>query len=460
MLSNKAQLTNINVAVPFLLLFAIASLVLILQPASGGLFLVSILAFAIFVITLLNTDLALIILIFSMLLSPELTILQVPDRTVVVRIDDLLLIVVFLSWFAKTAIYKELGVLKYTPLNKFIIAYILVCIFSTSLGVLFNQIKPMRSFFYILKYLEYYLLFFLFSNNIRDKRQINLFLTIFLITGAIVSLYAARQIGSLQRVSAPFEGAHPEPNTLGGYFLLLFSICLSFFLYSPSAKWKILSGILVILIIPPFIFTLSRTSYVAVIIVYLTIVFISKRKVAFSIIALILVIVITTVLLPTAQVAISQRIKKTFIPTSGSYKPFGKALPLEESAAARIESWTWVIGEWLKSPFFGYGVTGVGIVDSQYPLVLGETGIIGLLIFLGLLRKIYKLAKNSFKNLTDDWAKALSLGFLGGYVGLLIHGFAANTFIIVRIMEPFWFLTAIIVMLPQLYRNPDNKPEL
>jgi hypothetical protein len=32
---------------------------------------------------------------------------------------------------------------------------------------------------------------------------------------------------------------------------------------------------------------------------------------------------------------------------------------------------------------------------------------------------------------------------------MLIHGIGANTFIIVRIMEPFWLLTALIVALPE-----------
>ena len=458
MLNKKAQVSTFKIVIPFLLLFFTSALLIISKPAAGSFLLFLILAPVILIITFLNTDLALIILIFSMLLSPELTIAQVPARTVVVRIDDMLLIVVFLSWLAKTAIHKELGMLKYTPLNKLMLAYIVACIFSTSLGIMFNQIKPATSFFYILRYFEYFLLYFLFTNNVRDKRQIKLFISIFLITGAIVCIYAASQIGTLTRVTAPFEGAHPEPNTLGGYLLLLFAVCMSFFLYSPSAKWKIFPGLLALFIIPPFIFTLSRASYIAFLIMYVFIVFTSKRKIALSIISLALAMVLTSVLVPSVQKTITARIKKTFT-SPIVYKAFGKAIPLEQSAASRVESWKRVTGQWTRSPLFGYGVTGVGLVDSQYPLVLGETGIIGFLIFLALLRKIYKLAKNSFKNITDDWAKALSLGFIGGYIGLLIHSFAANTFIIVRIMEPFWFLTAIIVMLPEIYLAPENKLE-
>jgi len=50
----------------------------------------------------------------------------------------------------------------------------------------------------------------------------------------------------------------------------------------------------------------------------------------------------------------------------------------------------------------------------------------------------------------DELYKGLSLGFMAGFIGLAIHALTANTFIILRIMEPFWFITAIIMMLPTL----------
>jgi hypothetical protein len=47
------------------------------------------------------------------------------------------------------------------------------------------------------------------------------------------------------------------------------------------------------------------------------------------------------------------------------------------------------------------------------------------------------------------------MGYMAGFIGLLFHGLGANTFIIVRIMEPFWFLTAMVVMFPEL---SDDRP--
>ena len=54
----------------------------------------------IFAITLVNTDVGLAVMIFSMLLSPEIIIGQVPGRDVVIRFDDLMLAVITFSWLA------------------------------------------------------------------------------------------------------------------------------------------------------------------------------------------------------------------------------------------------------------------------------------------------------------------------------------------------------------------------
>lgn len=44
----------------------------------------------------------------------------------------------------------------------------------------------------------------------------------------------------------------------------------------------------------------------------------------------------------------------------------------------------------------------------------------------------------------------VTLGYLAKSAGQIIHAIGKNTFIIVRIMESFWFLTAIIIMIPTI----------
>lgn len=423
---------------------------------------------AICLITFIRTDFGIIVLLFSMLLSPELKIAQVPERSVVVRIDDIMLFAVFFTWLAKMAINKELGLLKKSPLNLPIIIFIAINILSTALGILGGKIKAISSFFYILKYIEYLMLYFLISNNLYNKKQVRKFIAVLLIVCLFICIYGTLQIMGfrayttaherliLARVSAPFEGEEGEPNTLGGYLLLLFAVSLGIFIYSNAGIWKFSTAFLCLFIIPTFLYTLSRGSYLGFVPMYLSFIILTKKRKTLLIVILLLFIIIAPYTLPPSVI---QRVKWTFVPVSEidiqsgtriAYEIMGIHMSFDVSTAERIETWKHVLNKLKDNPLFGYGVTGVGVVDSQLPLVLGETGIIGFWIFIWLMLTIFTNILWSFKNSKDDWEQGLILGLLAGFIGLLFHAFSAQTFIIVRIMEPFWFLIAIIITLPQL----------
>lgn len=103
--------------------------------------------------------------------------------------------------------------------------------------------------------------------------------------------------------------------------------------------------------------------------------------------------------------------------------------------------------EFPKKPILGFGVTGVGFLDGQYVLVLLETGIVGLVAFVWLLLKIFITALRTYHTVEKPLNKGIALGFLVGMVGLLVQAIGTNTFVIIRIAEPFWFFTAIVVKL-------------
>jgi O-antigen ligase len=132
---------------------------------------------------------------------------------------------------------------------------------------------------------------------------------------------------------------------------------------------------------------------------------------------------------------------------------------LDTSTSARIASLEQIMEDWPKKPIIGYGITGYTFLDAQYPRVLIETGILGLLAFLYLLYSILKLAICHMKAVKTPFFRGLTIGFIAGYSGLLFHALGANTFIIVRIMEPFWFLTGIIAVLPHLERQSEMQPQ-
>src|SRR5262249_37075928 len=110
-----------------------------------------------------------------------------------------------------------------------------------------------------------------------------------------------------------------------------------------------------------------------------------------------------------------------------------------------------------QRPIFGYGVTGFAFMDQQFARTLVETGIVGFATYIALMWAVLKAGVRSMRALTIPEDRGLALGFVAGTAGLLGHALGDNTFIIVRIMEPFWFFAAIVVALPGL---ADTEPAI
>lgn len=413
----------------------------------NNLFLIFLLSAVIFLIALLKTDFALVILIFSMLLSPEFGFGVVRSRSVVVRLDDLLLIVIFLGWLAKMAINKELGFLRITPLNKPIVAYISISLLATLIGAIQGQVLLKQGFFYLLKYIEYFLLFFMVVNNLENIMQSKMFIFFILLTAFIVCVYGWAQIPSGIRISAPFEGKEGEPNTFAGYLILMMSLTLGLALFTKKRLFFL--GVLGFMFIP-FLFTLSRGGWLSFIPMFFTFVVINKR---FRLALLFVFAVMLIVLAYFAPSQVRDRIEETFVPDK-VYTVYGKHIGVAESAAARIDSWQEGVQKWAKRPILGYGVPSGAVIDNQYMRVLTETGILGFAAFIWLLMKIFQVVWQVYCNAKGNgFIQGISLGFIAGFVGLLVQNVTAANFIIVRIMEPFWFLAAIIIMLPEIYNK-------
>ncbi|MCZ6678470.1 MAG: O-antigen ligase family protein [Candidatus Poribacteria bacterium] len=400
--------------------------------------------FTIFILTFLRTTIGLYILVFSMLLSPEISIMETAARDVTVRVDDFLLLILGFTWFAKTAMNKELALLQSSPLSAPIFAYIAVCAFSTALGVCRGNVSTMSGFFFVLKFFEYFLVYFMVLNTVNTREQARNFIIAILVTCAITAMYGISQIGAGVRVSAPFEGESGEPGTFGGYLVLILALVLSFMIYTETLKYKVLFGGLAGLITVPLLYTLSRASFLAFVPMFAVFFMFSRRR-RFLAFLLAMIVVISPFFVPYLG-DVFDRIAYTY--SSGELDP---------SSAERVESYKRILtSDWPQRPVFGYGVTGRGFIDGQFFRALAETGILGLFCFLWLLLRIYRMAIRTYHESPHRLDQIVSLGFVAGYIGLLFHALTANTFIIVRIMEPFWFLAGIVAMMYETMHLPDE----
>ena len=401
-----------------------------------------------------------------MLLSPEFGVSQIEGRAalgrgITLRLDDFLLAVIGFSWFAKNAIHKELGLFLRTPLNRPIFYYIVVCVVSTGIGIMAGRIDAKTGFFFVLKYFEYIIVYFMVANHIESRSQINRFLFCMFLTCFITAVYGMMQIPGGGRVSAPFEGEVGEPNTFGGYLVFIGALAAGMFPKIDNFRIKILLGCLLLFIIPPFFFTESRTSYMAAIPACFALGYRTDRKP--------LIIGMIVVLLLLSPFLVPQRVRDRILFTISQREHLEQIqvgdLRLDTSTSARLISWKEALKDWTKKPIIGYGVTGYGFIDAQIPRILTETGIVGLIAFLYLLYSIFRLALDNLKELKSPYSVGLLNGFIAGYIGLLFHAIGANTFIIVRLMEPFWLMVGIISVLPLFYGdgsatayNSDSSP--
>jgi O-antigen ligase len=375
-------------------------------------------------------------------------------RPFTLRMDDILLVIIGLSWFLKTAIRKELGLFTRTPLNGPITYYFFICVISTLFGYMMGRVTGITGFFFVLKYFEYFVIYFIAVNHLKEKKQIERFLFTMLAVCFIVCIIAIAQIPTTYRVSAPFEGSEGEPNTFGGYLVIMLSIVLGLLLTYGSRKQKFILGMLSFLIAITLAATLSRASWISLIPMVMTLLYFSKRKWPI-ILTLIIIVFISPFILPNS---VKQRVSFTFTQPKEKGQVTVGNVTLDTSTSDRINQWKKVIQiRFFNHPILGNGITG-GLVDAQYARVLAETGLLGLITFLILLFSIYMNALHTYRSTTDPLFSGLSLGYLAAFSAMVIHGIGTNTFIIVRIMEPFWFLTAMIIMIPQIETEAKRIP--
>lgn len=364
------------------------------------------------------------------------------------RLEDFLLVIIGFSWFAKNAVFKEIGLFQRTPLNAPIFLYVLACTISTGVAIIFGRLDPKSGFFYTLKYIEYFIIFFMMVNQADNPRQIKRFVFCMFLTCFIVSIIGLMQIPQGVRVSAPFEGEQGEPNTFGGYLLFTGMIAAGLWMKIEERRYRHLLLGLICFIIPPFLYTQSRASYLGAIPAVFVLAYLSKRR-ALMVGLLITFMMLSPILMPSA---VRERVMFTFTQPEERGQIMVGDVRLDTSLSARLVSWQESFTDWVKRPILGYGVAGYKFLDAQLPRVLTETGIVGLMAFLFMLYTIFKITITNLQLLITPYARGLTVGFIAGYTGLLVHSLGANTFIIVRIMEPFWFFMGIITVLPEMER--------
>ncbi len=458
---------RVAVLIAIIIIVVMALMVSMVFGQNESMALYAVIGIAVVVFSFLNTNFALIVLILSMLLSPEFGSSsaggtgQMSHRSVVIRFDDILLALITFSWLIKAAINKDLGLFIKTPLNKPIFIYITISLISTFIGMFTGNVRPLIGVLYNVKYFEYFLIFLMVSSQIKDIQTLDKYVRFFLFTAICVSAFALSQIPQGVRVSAPFEGAAGEANTLGGYLLIMMAIVIGKMTSIKNSGKIIRLLVLLSLFFIPMAFTLSRSSWISLFPMIAGFIYFSPKR-RHIITGMVIMILFLPLITPAS---VYERISYTFSDENQLRSDVVRIgdTALDLSTSERLLSWGSTLTQWTEKPVFGWGVTGAGFKDAQYFRVLAETGFVGFIAFIYLLYSVYKVAKTRLDQIDKDKYPryhAFVISFIASYWGLIVHAIGANTFIIVRIMEPFWFLAALVVMLPDLIEKAENDNAL
>ena len=409
-------------------------------------------ALVVVMVVFFKTEYAIYLLILSTLLSPEFgfgaTGGSSMGRGVTFRFEDILVLLVGASWLIKNAVFKDLGIVRRTSLNSPMWLYIFACVVATLWGVVQGRVGWMTGTLFVAKYVQYFVIFFLVINTIQREDQIRRYWRVMLATAVIVGLVGFSQIASGQRVSAPFEGAQPEPNTFGGYLAFLVLLCLALFLYARDWKNRLLYLGLTSFLMVPLMYTLSRSSYLAVLAGVPILLILQRKNIMTYVLmaGLLLAAAFPQLFLPRP---VADRVAFTWSQEKTRNAPQVEVMGqrIDSSTSARLASFSEALNDFVKKPVLGYGVTGWHFIDSQFFRTLVETGLVGFGAFVFLLSRLFQLGMDRWRRFRGDpFYGGLAAGFLAGLVGLLFHALGSNTFIIVRVMEPFWIVTGLVFM--------------
>lgn len=406
-------------------------------------------------ITVLNPVIALYLLPLAFSLSPELAIGKTAAREISIKVEDLLLTVLLIRVVFDFVINKNFPIERlsggrfFTPMA----LHSLVLILTTTLGVALLYANPASGFFFTLKLLEYFFFFFVVFFYAQDKKDIHIMLGSALLAMAIVTVNGYLQIPGGGRIAMPFEGGALEPNTFGGYYVVLGAVVAGLYMHEPKGRKKTLYALLLGAAVLPFIYTQSRGSWVAGGFSLLTFLALTKglqRKVLIFAFA-----ILTVMSIPLLPENIQERAR--FWKAEEGYQSTQTVggINFDPSTSDRIEGYKRALELFARSPVFGRGITGAGFFDGQFIRLMVENGLLGLLSFAYLNYAILRYLFSVYRRTPDPFSRGLALGLLCATTGMLVHSLGANTYIIVRIMEPYMLLLALLVS----YEKIINKVE-
>ncbi len=386
-----------------------------------------------------------------------------------IRVSQILTIVTLIAWITNGILKKKIELAK-NPTVLPLALFVIINLFS-----LVNTLNIERSSAVLLFTLFTIIFSLLIPNLIRNKEGLNKVVITLLFSAFLVSIFGIYQfIGDSLGLSPEITGLREqytktvlgfpraqgtafEPLYFANYLLIPLGIVFSLFLsHTSKIKSHWLVGCLIILGLA-LVLTISRGGYLGLAALFLTIslyylknIFTPKRILLLALVLIVVWFSFTRFLgLSDALNLESFRLHTLNVFYGGSF-------------VERVETLESALSAFRDHPFLGVGVGGFGpyvsiqpyffpidgwkIVNNEFVEILAETGILGLITFLVFLLFLVIRSFKAIKSDEDPYLKALAIGTLGGFLGILVQYQTFSTLYIMHV----WFLFGLMVAVQNL----------
>ncbi len=348
------------------------------------------------ILALLSPKAALLVLLPTVALAGEMRV-----GAVVLRPDDLMLTILVVSWLLRRLTERRAG----TPLDRLLWAYVVVGAVATLWGAALGTAdlsaihQYSASGLHLLKRLQFVIYFFVLTDTVKSADDVRRFVYVFMASLAGLSAFSMRAFREAGIALAPVGAAIHEPGLAA---MLNVALALGLLVASKRVATSLVSGALLLGSLWVLPFSLGRNFIISTL-AMLGLVATSRKR------ALLLILpigwLLAPLVLPPDVIARTLSIRYAFTQTPPEPIP-GAGIYVPDRLGPGLTYGRRVL---MSSPLFGWGLGSValGSLDSEYANQFVATGAVGFLVFALLVRRIWRMGRETYKAATAQDSGAL-----------------------------------------------------
>lgn len=437
--------------------------------------------FLVIIIYLINVDIQQVLYLFAVYVSFQKVLPgDFGGRIPMFNLTNILIVLLIAGWLSRTFTRGE-TVMRFFAIDLLLVVYILILgsalIRSEFKG--FTGFSPFRVITDYKRLLEPFLVYLIFVNNIKEKKQVHLVLL------ALVCVVGAAGVMGVKQYYMDIGGGTrsnmdknkitiltDQPNQLATYFCSYAFYLGAVFLANWRKWWGWIAGALFIFCIQSIRVTFSRGGLLGFFCGLLVFIVLAFRLKSIPILLLALLGVFAY-----PEKVLGPRLYESYhkifndVPHERFAVPAGQEgeMDLDESAMSRwyiVQAGITRVREDATALMFGVGIgrfpyeilgrhPKVMFVDAhnQWLLILVESGIIALLSLWLIMAICFWIAMRVYWITDDPIHRVVAVGYLAGLTGIFVSNFFGSRMNSNEIILLHWIMTAVVLRLDVMERE-------